>query len=331
MNMREIKNTKPRLIVMVGLSASGKSTTANLLASTHNAQIISSDAIRKELTGSVENQEKNKEVFELFHRRIKDALISGQSVIADATNLTMKSRRAILQNVKNIPCVKEAYITVKPYEDCLNDNKNRPHPVPDYVLKNQLECFEVPFYEEGFDKITIQLPECQLQRKSFQDYFEEMRSFDQHNPHHNENLGDHCMRAMCAYQKYPHSFAFLSGARFHDIGKLFTQTFDEEGVAHYYKHENVGAYFLLSRAYEFVNTYQMDMEEILDAVFLVNYHMKPFSWEEEKTHNKYKRIFGEEKYNILMDFNECDKERSNITYEKLQDIEEERELEEINL
>lgn len=66
---------KPKLYIMVGLSGSGKSTIAKEIAETEeNTIIVSSDAIREELTGKVEDQSKNEEVFKIFHNRIRKGL-----------------------------------------------------------------------------------------------------------------------------------------------------------------------------------------------------------------------------------------------------------------
>lgn len=69
----------PRLIVMVGLSASGKSSYAKELEKENptNTIVISSDAIREEICGSVEDQSKNGEVFRIFHERIRRNLENG--------------------------------------------------------------------------------------------------------------------------------------------------------------------------------------------------------------------------------------------------------------
>lgn len=88
---------KPTLWIMCGLSGSGKSTIAAQIANENpNTIIVSSDAIREELTGNENDQSKNEDVFKIFHKRIREYLIKEINVIADATNLTMKSRRAIL-------------------------------------------------------------------------------------------------------------------------------------------------------------------------------------------------------------------------------------------
>ena len=82
---------KPTMWVLVGLSGSGKSTIATQIANENpNTVIVSSDAIREELTGNYEDQEHNEEVFKIFHDRIRKNLENKKNVIADATNLTMK-------------------------------------------------------------------------------------------------------------------------------------------------------------------------------------------------------------------------------------------------
>ena len=74
---------KPTLHILVGISASGKSTKSKELATKHNATIVSSDVIRGEF-GEVIDQSNNNEVFKIFHQRIKDNLSKGINVIADA-------------------------------------------------------------------------------------------------------------------------------------------------------------------------------------------------------------------------------------------------------
>lgn len=49
--------------MLVGLPASGKSTYAKKLSKKENAIILSSDELRKELFGNINNQNHNAEVF----------------------------------------------------------------------------------------------------------------------------------------------------------------------------------------------------------------------------------------------------------------------------
>lgn len=133
---------KPTLYIMCGLSGSGKSTIATQIANENpNTIIVSSDAIREELTGNYENQEHNEEVFKIFHDRIRKNLENKKNVIADATNLTMKSRRAIMMKVNGLNVRKVCVIIPKPFEQCKKDNLHREHPVPDLCWISRLENF----------------------------------------------------------------------------------------------------------------------------------------------------------------------------------------------
>lgn len=127
---------KPKFIMMVGLSASGKSTIAKDLAALENAVIISSDKIRGEICpGGVQDQSMNGQVFEEFRERVASNLMSGQSVIADATNLTINSRAATLKVVERYDCEKIAYIVPKTIVACAVDDEER-----EYSVKRSLIC-----------------------------------------------------------------------------------------------------------------------------------------------------------------------------------------------
>ena len=78
---------------------------------------------------------------------------------------------------------------------------------------------------------------------------------------------------------------------------------DENGIAHYYNHPSVGCYLVLESLMEAFN------KVVLDICFLINYHMMPFNWDTDKAKQRWKERFGEYKYKMLLDFNECDKAR----------------------
>lgn len=304
--------SRPKLIVMCGLSASGKSTIAKELVIKHNACIVSSDSIREEICGDVADQSKNEEVFKIFHKRIREYLNKGQNVIADATNITMKSRRAIIKNVRKLDVEKICYIIPKKFKDCIRDNRNRKHPVPKEVIAAQRSKFQIPFKEEGWEKIVIYDMDYTYADKFTPEAMSfSMIGFDQKNPHHNMYLDQHCdfVYNMFSGGQHPYNIyknGFLMGASLHDIGKLYTQSIDENSIAHYLRHENIGSYFVLTSLYLWKN---FTDDDLLDCCFLINYHMMPFSWENEKTKNRWRERFGEYKYETLMRFHECDKTR----------------------
>lgn len=297
--------SRSKLIVMCGLSGSGKSTIAKKLAEDmENTVIVSSDKIREEVFDDYGDTEHNADVFKIYHKRVKNALDNNHNVIADATNLTMKSRRATLENVKGMDIERICYIVPKPFEQCKTDNLNREYPVPDDVLDKQIRRFQVPFMEEGWDHIKIHNLHV---RADTRPTVRQMYNFDQKTPYHDKTLWEHCIYTAKLFTNnfcYPYYYTFP--AIFHDIAKLFTQTFDENGIAHYYGHAEYSSWLFLSEYHDtFSDLYD---DEFLDCCFLINYHMLPFGWEKatEKTKQRWKKRFGEYKYQMLLDFHKCD-------------------------
>lgn len=132
-----------------------------------------------------------------------------------------------------------------------------------------------------------------------------MKYFDQKNPYHNKNLYDHCMHTFDLFKLKKYSERFDLGAKLHDYGKLYTQTFDENGIAHYFSHGEYGSYYVLTNLIIFSS----DILGILESCFLINYHMMPFNWTSDEANKRWKKRFGEYKYKLLLDFNECDRVR----------------------
>lgn len=294
---------KPTLWVMVGLSGSGKSSVAKEIAENNpNTIIVSLNNIGEELTGKVEDQSKNEEVFKVFHKRIREALENNTNVIADAANITMRSRRAIIENVKGIECRKIAYLIPKPFDQCKIDNLNRQHPVPEEVLDRQIRKFQIPFMEEGFDEGIIHYIHNKNRLDTLK-MFDNMEGFNQQNPHHTSTLADHCKNAYELFSRYGYPSKYNLAALFHDYGKLYYKELDNYGVAHFYGHDSIGSYMILE------NSTEIFYKDVADMCFLINYHMMPFDWTTEKSKERWKKRFGEYKYQMLLDFHECDKAR----------------------
>lgn len=324
-----------KFIVMVGLSGSGKSYYASKLAEdlrvnnprcdewgrVNIADIISSDSIREELLGDAGDQSQNELVFKTFYHRIKRALYSHHHVIVDATNISIKSRKSVLkcfdavsEEVRQI-YNKVAYVICTPVSLCKQQNANRTRVIPEYVINRQLSQFEFPFCNEGFDDIVLSNWEylwdasSDFKGASTQDIdniCQLMKGFDQRTHHHKYTLDIHCQKLKEEMEKRSEDKVLIRTALLHDIGKLYTGKPKEDGSGDYcyYSHHNVGAYTMLQNI-DVVGF--SDKNDTLDLLFYVNYHMLPFFLNSEKAKNKWKKIFGEEKYKKLFLFNECDK------------------------
>lgn len=132
------------LIVLSAIPASGKSTWAKAYCSSHeNVKIVSSDAIRYEITGTYNDHTRQKEVWELFEKRIKEyAQIDNVTVILDALNdLNVLRSKYVKENPEF-----DKYILVlfsSNEENCQYYNSLRSEDkVPEAILSNLFAKFE---------------------------------------------------------------------------------------------------------------------------------------------------------------------------------------------
>ena len=145
---------KTEFIMLVGLPGAGKSAFAEL-AEYQGYHVHSSDKIREELLGNANIQTNNAEVFAELHKRVKTDLQNNVSCVYDATNMSMKRRKAFLDEIKKYDCKKTCILFVVPVEECKRRNQNRENKVPDEVFDKMLKQFQCPWYYEGWDKITV--------------------------------------------------------------------------------------------------------------------------------------------------------------------------------
>lgn len=306
-----------KIYMMIGLPASGKSTIAEALSEQKNAEIVSSDKIREEVLGNINDQSKNSEVFEIVNKRIVDLIINGQNAIFDATNINYKKRMNFIKEMKReCPEVKvSAVLVATPYEECLERNAKRDRKVPEDVIKRMYYSFYVPQYYEGFSEIGI----CYTNTKEFhiEETMKDLKKISQDNPNHSLSLGDHCEKAtIYINEKYKERKDFSDkavvsqaigsvAAWLHDIGKVETKTFENRKgepteIAHYYDHEHVGSYKSL------FYTKGMKIEIILKIASIIQWHMLLYQDLSDKTIDKYKNLLGEEMWAILQEVHEAD-------------------------
>ena len=258
-------------------------------------EVVSSDAIRLDHgyeAGDI------KDVFEIAQDRILNS--KAVNVIFDATNLRRKHRVNLLNKVKcKYPNATTHLIfhalTIKLCK-YFNRQRTGADKVPEFVYDRMLRGFDMPIKEEGWDDIvykTVFDLEVGLESYSYiADEFisvhgYDMRNFNQDNPHHTLDLHEHCQATLQYVIEHYKGFnrkeqqILRYAAGYHDIGKLLTKDYHTASgkpcnIAHYYGHENVGAYLILSESLA-LETYPSDM--IISIAKLVNFHMKvSFSW-----------------------------------------------------
>ena len=272
------------LIMMCGISGSGKSTIAMRYALTRSAIIYSSDGIREEIYGDENCQKNPGRVFDILHQRVIKALSQGYDVVYDATNLSCKRRMNFLKTIAHIDCKKTCVVVVTTPEDIEERMKYRERKVSMDVVHRQLCQFQCPNYYEGWDKIEVRYnstPEnCQT---SYRQLWREC-DIPHDNPHHSLSVMEHMNQAADIAEDLAWKDDCLSlvnerwVARIHDIGKARTKSFtDRNGnpseVAHYIGHQNYSAYYSLI----FDNSdFDISLNDSLDNACLIQWHMEHY-------------------------------------------------------
>ena len=279
----------------------GKSTYAkNILKEDSSVIIVSSDAIRKELYGSEEDQSHNQEVFNEVFKRTRAALANDLHVIVDSTNLSRKRRIAFLKQFNN--CEKRATVFAIPFEVCCERNNSRERIVPQYAMDRMYHSFEPPHYAEGFDDIQIvgagdvglYIYKCE----------QENIETPHDNSHHTFSCGVHCLEAeRYIKDKYPNEDDLQMAARFHDVGKYKCKVFcnargEPTEEAHYFSHENVSAYDFI------VHYFLMPPQRIIHIANLIANHMVFYAGEQAM--EKRRKLYGEKFWSDLKKIHEAD-------------------------
>lgn len=314
-------NKIPILFMLMGLPASGKSTIAKKinvvdmeLKDFAKPIIYSSDNLRLELFGDINDQKHNQELFDELHKRIKNSLLNNKSVIYDATNINKKRRIEFLKELSDIDCYKVCFCILTPYENCLENNNKREKKVPKDIIKKMYLNWQPPSYSEGFNNIILYYNiESQdlMDKYDICQFFKKIKIISQENKHHTLTIGDHCLACgNYLMEKYPENSMLHKAGYLHDIGKVFTKSNynakgEIDGDCHYYNHQNVGAYESLF----FTKFHGLSLEEQLTISNLIYYHMLPFSWKETGNISKRLRLqMGEEMYEMVCKLHEADLE-----------------------
>ncbi len=290
-----------KLIILCGLPGSGKSSYAEglirdngIFCPEEEMVIHSSDAIREELFGDPSFQGDNAKVFERMHKRVREDLKAGKTVIYDATNVTRKARRGAIACAHPTNDTIECHIIWADVNECVRRDELRQRHVGKEVIEKMLRRWQSPWKDEGFDKVAVILNQSDFDQVRYVANMTANLHIPHDNPHHQLGVWDHCMQAyynleqgiVCDRDKRPPDYnTLLTAATWHDIGKPWTKGYktDKEtgkidySHAHYYDHHCVGGYLsyglFLRPGYAL---WDDEIDDICFISFLISSHMEPF-------------------------------------------------------
>lgn len=284
-----------KLIILCGLPGSGKSSYAENYKAVDDAickdftVIHSSDAIRQELFGDAGSQEDNGRVFELMHKRVREDLKAGKTVIYDATNITRKARKGAINLAHPVNDTVECHIVWAETEECIRRDSLRDRKVGRAVIDKMLRRWQSPWYDEGFDNIQVNLSQKDFNQVKYVADCATKMCIPHDNPHHKLGVWEHCMQAhfniiergtIDNRAKYRDYNLVATAAYWHDIGKPYTKFFKpDDDIAHYYDHHCVGgylAYGLFLNPDSLFRGVDMSGYELCLISWIITNHMEPF-------------------------------------------------------
>ena len=316
---------KTKLIVLMGLQGSGKSTKAfELKEKMSNTLIISSDDLREELLGDRTNQEHKDLIFKEVYKRVKENLQNGVNVIYDATNTNSRRRVSFLRGLpKNVE--KILYYINETYDrSCLHD-KHRKYKVGKECINKTYKGLQVPYSHEKWDNIVVDIGvdkykyiDYITQQEVFKRMSQELISYDdftkiindgslsyslgtmfnvcQDNPNHTFSIDKH------TYYVYEYIFKkyekedredLIIASLFHDVGKPFCKEYPSGlRYARYFGHENVGGQITLRELIKL----GYSQERALKIASLVGLHMRMSFSLDMMADRKLENLVGEETF-----------------------------------
>lgn len=145
---------KQKLILMVGIPGSGKSTKGFQVAEDNDFAYVCRDFVRNmvDLGYSKKEQAVTKKVFMSL---VEAALLRGDTVVADATHLSVGSRVPLVELGKQYGVEILAIVMNTSYETCIlrNAQRNEVDKVPVETMRGMLKSLTAPTELEGFSNV----------------------------------------------------------------------------------------------------------------------------------------------------------------------------------
>lgn len=146
------------LIILSGIPGAGKSTFIKNYKWNRPIIVLSTDAIRKYLTGDASNLEKDNEVWKFVYEALEHPFKEA-TYIVDATNLVAKRRKSYLKYKDNFDSIK-LYCLLVDLEVALERNEQRSRHVPEGVIINMHESLKKnmdidDLIQAGYDEVRF--------------------------------------------------------------------------------------------------------------------------------------------------------------------------------
>lgn len=229
-----------RLIMMVGIQGSGKSTWVN--KNKGAKEVISLDTIKEEVAGTLENYYQNEkeyksEVNKEFQSRLSKAQAGEDSIIIDNMNLSRRKRRAIYDQFKNKGFEVEIVWMHKPLEVCIENDSKREGAkrLGRDIITDAYKWVEVPRLGVDCDKVVF---EGYFYKGYLEEIYEHLGESHE-SPYHLETIEEHINMTL----DNATTEELKELARFHDLGKSVCKKEDKQSrLDKDYYREHVGRY-----------------------------------------------------------------------------------------
>jgi putative nucleotidyltransferase with HDIG domain len=166
---------------------------------------------------------------------------------------------------------------------------------------------------EGFDTIKVAAPETFVD--NIDSLMKVTKNFSQDNPHHSLDLYTHSKKTEAYVKERTDKGSVIEAALYHDIGKIWTKTYinasgEKTDIAHFYNHENVGAYmYLVAKVIDFEETgAEMKNNHALYVASLINWHMRPYLEMNDAKREREYEMLGEEFVKDILLIHEADRQ-----------------------
>jgi polynucleotide kinase-phosphatase len=153
----EIKVPELSLVVLIGISGSGKSSFAR--KHFKKTEIISSDECRGLVSNDENDQAATKDAFELLHYIAGKRLKNGLLTVIDATSVQREARESLVELARTYHCLPVAIVLDVPEKICRERNETRPdRDFGGHVTRNQSQQLKRSLRglkQEGFRHVYV--------------------------------------------------------------------------------------------------------------------------------------------------------------------------------